>query len=87
MGCRRIPAQLLEALLSLLIGLAVLAAVLALGLARSGPAALAAVAAYTLGRQFILRLRADPPRRAPYGGLLTAAAAAAVLMVSVAVLA
>jgi phosphatidylglycerol:prolipoprotein diacylglycerol transferase len=86
-GCRRIPAQLLEALLSLLIGLAVLAAVLALGLAQSGLVALAAVAACTPGRQFIVRLRADPPRRAPYGGPVTGATAAAVLMVSAAVLA
>ena len=86
-GCRRVPAQLLEALLSLLIGLAALAAVLLAGLARSGPVAVAALAAYTLGRQFILRLRANPPRRAPRVGPVTATAAAVVVVVSAALLA
>jgi hypothetical protein len=39
---------------------AVLAVVPTAGLARSGPAAVAGLACYTLGRQFILGLRAEP---------------------------
>ena len=86
-GCRRVPVQPLEAALALGCGLAALAVVLLLGLARSGPVAVAALAAYTLGRQFVLGLRADPPRRSPRSGRVTAAAAAAVLAASIAVLA
>ncbi len=86
-GCRRFPTQLLEALLALITGLATLTVVLLLGPARSGPVAVAALAAYTLGRQFILGLRADPPRRSPRSGLVTATAAAAVLIASIVVLA
>ncbi len=85
-GCRREPAQLLEALASLLIGGAVLAVVLADGLARSGPVAVAGLAAYTLARQFILSLRAEPPQRWRYGRQLTIAAAAVALIVSVVLL-
>src|SRR6266568_5000859 len=86
-GCRRVPVQPLEAALALGCGLAALAVVLLLGLARSGPVAVAALAAYTLGRQFVLGLRADPPRRSPRSGRVTAAAAAAVLAASITVLA
>jgi phosphatidylglycerol:prolipoprotein diacylglycerol transferase len=85
-GCRREPAQLLEALASLVIGGAVLAVVLADGLARSGPVAVAGLAAYTLARQFILGLRAEPPQRWRYGRQLTVAAAAFALIVSVVLL-
>jgi phosphatidylglycerol:prolipoprotein diacylglycerol transferase len=85
-GCRRMPAQLLEAALALLAGLAALVTVLLAGLGRSGPVAVAALAAYTLGRQFILGLRADPPRRSAHGRLVTAVAATAVLIASIAVL-
>ncbi len=85
-GCRRMPAQLLEAALALLAGLAALVTVLLAGLDRSGPVTVAALAAYTLGRQFILGLRADPPRRLAHGRLVTTAAATAVLIASIAVL-
>ena len=85
-GCRRQPAQLLEALASLVIGGAVLAFVLVDGLARSGPVAVAGLAAYTLARQFILSLRAEPPARWRYGRQLTIAAAAIALIVSVVLL-
>jgi hypothetical protein len=61
--------------------------VLLLGPARSGPVAVASLAAYTLGRQFLLGLRAEPPRRSPRSGLVTAAAAAVVLIASIGVLA
>jgi len=86
-GCRRIPVQPLEALLALVTGLAALAVVLVHGPAHSGPVAVAALATYTLGRQFLLGLRADPPRRSPRGGRVTTAAAAVVLAVSITVLA
>jgi phosphatidylglycerol---prolipoprotein diacylglyceryl transferase len=86
-GCRREPTQLLEALASLVIGGAVLAVVLLDGLPRSGPVAVAGLAAYTLVRQFILSLRAEPPERWRYGRQLTIAAAAVALIVSVVLLA
>jgi len=86
-GCRRYPAQLLEALLALSVGLTALTVVVVLGPARSGPIAIAAPAAYTLGRQFILGLRAEPPRRSPRSGPLTAAAAAVVFAAGIALLA
>ena len=81
------PAQLLEALASLVIGLLVLALVLRAGLARSGPVAVAGLAAFTLIRQFILRLRAEPPGQWRYGRLATGLAAAAALIVSAVLLA
>jgi phosphatidylglycerol---prolipoprotein diacylglyceryl transferase len=87
LGCRREPAQLLEAVASLVIGAAVLAVVLLDGLARSGPVAVAGLAAYTLVRQFILSLRAEPPDRWRYGRQLTIAVAAIALIVSVVLLA
>ena len=86
-GCRRFPAQWLEALAALATGLAALAVVLSLGPGRSGPVAIAALAAYTLARQFILGLRAEPPRRSPHSGPLTAAGAAVVLATGIALLA
>ena len=82
LGCRRAPAQLLEALAALISGGAVLAVVLAMGLARSGPAAVAGLAAYTLGRQFILGLRSEA-RVWRYGRPVTAAIAALALIAGV----
>jgi phosphatidylglycerol---prolipoprotein diacylglyceryl transferase len=86
LGCRREPAQLLEALAALASGVVVLAVVLALGLSRSGPVAIVGLAAYTLCRQFILGLRAEP-RVWQYGRRLTAAAAAVALIVGIVLLA
>ena len=86
-GCRRYPAQWLEALAALAAGLAALTVVLLFGPARSWPVAIAAPAAYTLGRQFILGLRANPPRQSPRSGLVTAALAATVLAASIIMLA
>jgi len=82
-GCRREPAQLLEALASLILGVVVLSA----GLSRSGPAAAAGLAGYTLSRQFILSLRADPPRHWRYGRPATVTVAALVLIASAVLLA
>jgi phosphatidylglycerol:prolipoprotein diacylglycerol transferase len=82
LGCRRAPAQLLEALAALISGGAVLAVAAAMGLARSGPAAIAGLAAYTLGRQFILGLRSEAPVWR-YGRPVTAAIAALALIAGV----
>lgn len=85
-GCRRAPVQLMEALTALVIGAGVLAFVLLEGLARSGPVAVAGLAAYTLCRQFILGLR-DEPRQWRYGRPVTATAAALALVASFVLLA
>lgn len=81
-GARRVPTQLMELALALGIGLVALGSVL-----RHGPAGgaffVAALATYTLGRQGILRLRAEP-RRTRWGGMLTAMFAAASLVGSIA---
>jgi phosphatidylglycerol---prolipoprotein diacylglyceryl transferase len=82
LGCRRAPAQLLEALSALISGGAVLIVVLVDGLARSGPVAVVGLAAYTLARQFILGLRAEP-RVWSYGRRLTGALAALALIAGI----
>jgi len=82
LGCRRAPAQLLEALSALVSGGAVLIVVLVDGLARSGPVAVVGLAAYTLARQFILGLRAEP-RVWPYGRRVTGAIAALALIAGI----
>ena len=84
-GARRIPTQLLESVLALNLGLGVLVVVLGHGPA-SGAFFVAALAAYTLGRQGLLRLRAEP-RKTRLGGLVTAALAALVLVAAVVLLA
>ncbi len=86
LGCRRMPVQLLEAWTALLVGAAALTAVLLAGLPRSGPVAVAGLAAYTLIRQLILGLR-DEPRHWRYGRPVTAAAAAIALIVGLALFA
>lgn len=77
-GARRIPTQLLEPALALSLGLGVLVAILVHGSA-SGAFFFAAMAAYTLVRQGILRLRAEP-RKTRHGGQITAGLAALVLV-------
>jgi len=83
-GARRIPTQLLESVLALSLGLGVLVAVLSHGPA-NGAFFVAALAVYTLGRQGLLRLRAEP-RKTRLGGLITAALAALVLVAAVVLL-
>jgi phosphatidylglycerol---prolipoprotein diacylglyceryl transferase len=85
LGCRRAPAQLLEALAALVSGVAVLIVVLVYGLPRSGPVAVVGLAAYTLCRQWILGLRAEP-RVWRYGRPVTAAIAAIALIAGVVLL-
>jgi phosphatidylglycerol---prolipoprotein diacylglyceryl transferase len=85
LGCRRAPAQLLEALSALISGGVVLIVVLVDGLARSGPVAVVGLAAYTLARQFILGLRAED-RVWPYGRRVTGAIAVLALIAGIVLL-
>ncbi len=80
-GARRIPTQLLELALAGILGLVALVAVLSRGPA-GGAFFVAGLAAYVLGRQGILHLRAEP-RKTRLGGLVTAALAALVLIVAI----
>src|SRR5438034_831313 len=84
-GARRIPTQLLESMLALSLGLGALGVVVSHGPA-GGAFFVGALAAYTLVRQGILHLRAEP-RKTRLGGLLTTALAALVLITGVVFLA
>lgn len=77
-GARRIPTQLLESLLCLAIGSVALILVLLSVVGVSDALFLGAVAAYVLGRQFLLPLRLEP-RKSSAGPRLTMSAAALVL--------
>ncbi|MGH3267489.1 MAG: prolipoprotein diacylglyceryl transferase family protein [Trebonia sp.] len=85
LGCRRMPVQLYKAWTALVVGVASLGVILALGLSRSGPVEIVALAAYTLARQAILGFR-DEPRHWRNGRALTASLAAAALIAGVVVL-
>lgn len=85
LGMRRIPVPLMESALCLLLGSGALAALTGLGPAH-GTILLGALAAYTLVRQGLLRLRAAP-RASRLGSPLIAGAAAAVLIADLAALA
>jgi hypothetical protein len=61
-GARRIPAQQLESLVCLLLGAAALVAFLWFGRLAGGVVFIGAMAAYTLVRQGLLALRAEPRR-------------------------
>ncbi len=63
-GARRIPVQLWEALLALILGLATLLIALQKSVNVPGAIAVGGLAAYTLGRQFLFAFRLEP-RRAP----------------------
>lgn len=76
-GVRRIPTQLVESGFTFAVGLATLAAVLQWRPAR-GAWFVAGLAAYTIGRQGILRWRAE--RKSPRAGLVTACVATALLL-------
>src|SRR5260221_10058974 len=84
-GARRIATKLLELVLALSLGLGVLAAVLGHGPA-GGAFFVGGLAAYTLGRQGILHLRAEP-RKTRLGGLATSALVALALIVAIVLLA
>ena len=82
-GARRVPTQLLESLAALCIAAVGLFFVLRYQLAVPGAVFIGSMAAYTLGRQFILRFRIEP-RRTGHGGSVTAMGAALVLSATVA---
>lgn len=83
-GARRVPVQLLESAVAATIGAASLLAVLSGAAEPPGAVFVAAIAAYTLGRQLLLPWR-DLPRRTPRGRALALAVTAAVVLVDVAV--
>lgn len=85
-GARRIPTQQMESLLCLSIGVVTLLLAVPSGQAGRGGLFVGAIAAYTLGRQALFGLRAEP-RRTSSGRTLTIIAAAVVLAADVVVLA
>ncbi|WP_331753123.1 prolipoprotein diacylglyceryl transferase (plasmid) [Streptomyces sp. NBC_00637] len=84
-GIRRVPTQLIEALLALTLGAATLAADLTWRPAIPGTLFVAAMAAYAFGRQLLFPLRAEA-RKTTTGRPLTAAAALLVLLAALAAL-
>ncbi len=86
LGVRRIPTQLFESTLALLVGLAALLALWTTTPRPAGIVFVAAIAAYTLGRQLLFPLR-DLPRRTAHGRVLTMALAALVLVAALAAVA
>ncbi len=84
-GARRVPTQLLESALTLTIGTALLVVNLLYRPAVAGALLVAGLAAYTLGRQGLLRLRAQQRRR-PLASAIVAVIATAVLFVDMAAL-
>lgn len=80
-GARRVPTQLMESLLALSLGLGALVGVLGFG-PTNGAYFVGGLALYTLVRQGILRLRAEP-RRTKYGSLITGSVAALLFIVAV----
>ena len=79
-GARRIPTQLMESLVCLGLGFATLLVILYRHPPIAGAAFVGAVAAYTLWRQVLLPLRAEP-RKTSLGRPLSMATAALVLIV------
>jgi phosphatidylglycerol:prolipoprotein diacylglycerol transferase len=84
-GARRIPTQLLESVLALSLGLLVLVAEVGHGPV-GGAFFIGGLASYTLGRQGLLHLRAEP-RKTRLGGLATSVLAGLVLVAAVVLLA
>lgn len=84
-GARRIPTQLMESILCLAIASVALILVIRVAPALPGAVFVAAVAAYALGRQFLLPFRAIP-RKSSIGPRLTMSAAVLVLTAVILVL-
>ena len=83
---RRVPTQLLESSVALLVGLVSVLGVTAARPVPSGAVFVGAMAAYTLGRQLLFPLR-DLPWNTSYGRPAMMAVAAVVLVVDLVVLA
>ena len=83
-GGRRIPTQVLESLVCLVIGLAGLGLVLGGLSLKQGSVFAGALATYTLARQLLLPLRSEP-RKTSYGRWLIMTAAGLALLAAVAV--
>jgi phosphatidylglycerol:prolipoprotein diacylglycerol transferase len=79
LGLRRVPTQLMESLVSLVIGLTALILILRFPPPIKGAVFVGAVAAFTLARQLLLPLRAEP-RRSSIGRPLVAAGSAVALL-------
>lgn len=84
LGVRRIPTQLIESTIALAIGLVALLVVWSTTTRPAGTVFIAAIAAYTLGRQLLFPLR-DLPRHTDHGRTLTMGIAAIAIAVDVAV--
>lgn len=84
LGVRRVPSQLLEATVALIVGLAALLVVWTTTANPAGVVFIGAIAAYTLGRQFVFPLRANPGHTA-HGRTLMVAFAGIALAVGIAV--
>lgn len=84
LGVRRIPVQLLESTLAGLLGLTALLAVLFTNSSVDGAIFVAALAAYTLGRQLLFPMRSIR-RKTAYGRILTMAVMALAVVAALAV--
>ncbi|MBN9620225.1 MAG: prolipoprotein diacylglyceryl transferase, partial [Actinobacteria bacterium] len=84
LGARRVPTQLLEAGLAAAIGAAAWTAVWVGEPRPAGTVFVAAVAAYTLGRQLLFPLR-DVPRQTVHGRMITLIVSAVVFIAALAV--
>ena len=82
LGMRRIPTQLLESAVALVIGLVAAGLVWTGSVGPSGTIFVGAIAAYTFARQLLFPLRAGP-RHTSHGRIVTMALAAAVLAAAV----
>ena len=82
LGMRRIPVQVMESGLALAVALAALSVLLTAAPQPAGVVFVAAVAAYTLGRQLLFTLRAGP-RHTSHGRTATAILSAVVLAAAV----
>jgi phosphatidylglycerol:prolipoprotein diacylglycerol transferase len=83
-GVRRLPTQLFESAIAFTVGVAALVAVTSFDGWPGGAVFVAAIAAYTFGRQLLFPLR-DLPRHTSNGRLMTMALAGAAFMVAIVV--
>lgn len=82
MGVRRIPTQLFESLVAFSVGVAALIVVWSATPRPAGAVFVAAIAAYTAGRQLLFPLR-DLPRHTAHGRILTLVIAVSVMVAAI----